>query len=74
LEFPKKVDETGKVYLELIHAGNRMLAECLTECMDMCSKAGKHGVANMLQDLIEGTGTIYYLVESQLNLTEIPKK
>jgi starvation-inducible DNA-binding protein len=73
MEFPDKPDQSGKKYLELVHAGNRMLAECLTECMEMCTK-GKHGTANMLQDAIEATGTIYYLVESQLGLTEIPKK
>jgi DNA-binding ferritin-like protein len=74
MEFPDNPNQTGKKYLELIHAGNRMLAECATECMDCCAKAGKHGIANMLQDLIEATGTIYYLVESQLGLTEIPKE
>ncbi len=74
MDFPENPNQTGKKYLELIHAGNRMLAECATECMDCCAKAGKHGIANMLQDLIEATGTIYYLVESQLGLTEIPKE
>jgi starvation-inducible DNA-binding protein len=73
MEFPDNPNQTGKKYLELIHAGNRMLAECATECMDMCSNAGKQGIANMLQDLIETAGTIYYLVESQLGLTEQPK-
>ncbi len=73
MEFPDNPNQTGKKYLELIHAGNRMLAECSTECMDMCSKTGKQGIANMLQDLIEATGTIYYLVESSMGLTEQPK-
>jgi starvation-inducible DNA-binding protein len=74
MEFPDNPNQTGKKYLELIHAGNRMMVECAIECMDMCTKLGKHGVANMLQDLIEAGGTIYYLVESQLGLTEIPKE
>lgn len=74
MQFPDKPDQTPKKYLELVHAGNRMLAECLKDCMEMCTKLGKHGIANMLQDAIEATGTIYYLVESQLGLTEIPKK
>lgn len=74
MEFPDKVDQTGKKYLELVHAGNSLLKECAVECMDMCTKLGKHGIANMLQDLIEGTGTIYYLIESQLGMTEMPKK
>ena len=73
MEFPGNPNQSSKKYLELIHAGNRMLAECANECMDMCIKLGKLGIANMLQDLIEATGTIYYLVESQLELTEIPK-
>lgn len=72
MEFPDP-NQTDKKYLELIHAGNRMLAECATDCMDVCTKAGKHGISNMLQDLIEATGTIYYLVESQLGLTSQPK-
>lgn len=74
MEFPDNPNQTGKKYLELIHAGNSMFKECAIECMDMCTKAGKHGIANMLQDLIEVTGTIYYLIESQLGLTEMPKK
>jgi DNA-binding ferritin-like protein len=74
MEFPDKVDQTGKKYLELIHAGNSLLKECAVECMDMCIKLGMHGVANMLQDLIEAMGTIYYLIESQLGMTEMPKK
>jgi|GEM_PF-6746252 len=74
MEFPENPNQTGKKYLELIHAGNRMLAECAIECMDTCTKLGKHGIANMLQDIVEATGAIYYLVESQLGLTEIPKK
>jgi len=73
IEFPDKVDQTGKRYLELIHAGNSLLKECATECMDMCTKLGKAGIANALQDLIEATGTIYYLVESSLGLTSQPK-
>jgi hypothetical protein len=51
-----------------------MLAECAIECMDMCTKLGKHGISNVLQDLIETTGSVYYYTESQLGLTEIPKK
>lgn len=74
MEFPDNPSQTDKKYLELIHGGNRMMVECATECMDCCTKAGKHGIANMLQDLIEAGGTIYYLVESQLGLTEIPKE
>jgi DNA-binding ferritin-like protein len=74
MDFPENPNQTGKKYLELIHAGNRMLAECAIECMDMCTKLGKHGISNVLQDLIETTGSVYYYTESQLGLTEIPKK
>jgi DNA-binding ferritin-like protein len=73
MEFPDTPNQTPKRYLELVHAGNRMFKECAIDCMNMCTKCGEHGVANMLQDLIEAAGKVYYLVESQLNLTEITK-
>lgn len=73
VQFPDTPNQTGKKYLELVHAANRMLAECATDCMDMCTKLGKAGIANMLQDLVETTGTIYFLVESQMGLTEQPE-
>ena len=74
MEFPESPKQTAKKYLELVHAGNRMLRQCAIDCMKMCASADEHGVANMLQDLIEATGLIYYLTESQLGITEIPKE
>lgn len=73
VQFLENPRQTESKYLSAIHAANRVYAESLFAASSSADKADKIDLVELLGGMAKQAARNYYLIESQMGLTEQPE-